>query len=275
MVELPNGHFESADEYLCDECPQCRKYRHFYWNVVKHKGICHSCDLRVYSLEDFRKLFALTEFDLADGPAFDPKGDPFTLQRDPLFWTNAWDVPKARMVLIGRRITEEVARQVPIGCVHGDKLLISVDSIESNLPRGIWYRGVKGWPSKWISLPNTQASCYAFGLSFIPPERKTVLIVEGIYDVLSTGLLGHAIAILGTKMQWQWPYYLRKRGWKVVIWLDPDRAGLAASPKLLRFLQTAGISAMDLTPQAQCEPGDLYPEHPDIVRLREQLCAAV
>lgn len=239
VYQLPPGKFARGDEYLLDECPTCGKANHCFYNTETCIGWCHSCQLVIKSARHLAKLCNnFTEVDQTK-PWVDHSGPLYSNSNSMPY---AWDIPEARKVLKGRKVTEEDSRKANILWLEEFKYLICpTDPISDEMEVGCWYRSIYGFPNKWIPRPDTPTSYYGFGQRFIPEDRKAILLVEGIYDILSSGLLGYAVALLGTNLSVSWLRYIKKRGWKIILWLDPDRAGRSASAKYTKAFEEWGI----------------------------------
>ncbi|MCB1711787.1 MAG: toprim domain-containing protein [Candidatus Riesia sp.] len=285
---LPSSEPVSKYEYKFDECPACGKPDHFFWNVKKNKGHCKSggCGLKVMSLDKLK--------DLLDGTAsaYVPRWISTTQEdaKEPLRYkykwtTNAWDFPSSRAYLMRRGVSESIARKAPIYYVESrDALCILANPIDSFLdPEVTLYRGVKGYPSKFISPDGCKMGRYGYGLSHISQDTRAVVVVEGAFDLLSTGLLGLGIALLGTSFDKNWIAFFKARFDYVVLWFDNDLAGDKARTKMIPMLEAWGIRYKDVTYKKNsdgstqgynCEPGDLRASSPRIVSLKKHLLTA-
>ena len=292
-LKLPPGHFLTSGkgagvEYLLDECPKCFKAGHFFWNTHIHKGFCQSCKFKIIGLKQFYAIFNRDVLLHRIPPWL--RG---TLEEDsPLrHWTswenNAWDSQVSREFLRARFVTEKVSREAPLYYVsEKDALCLTIDPISPDFEEDLTlWRGVKGFPAKFIPIGGsdtrpTYLSMYGYGLKHIPPTRKCIALFEGAFDILSTGLLGWAVALLGTNFNDAWLSYLSRFSY-IVLWLDPDKAGMSARDKLVERFEHDGIEYLDLTLKLDKdgkkigglskEPGDLYSDHDWILRLKNHL----
>lgn len=108
---------------------------------------------------------------------------------------------------------------------------------------------------------------YAFGHEVIPEESRNVILVEGVFDVLSPGLYGYAMALLGVHLSGTQLAYLVNRFDEFLVWLDPDKPGQLAAHKICKRLNLYGKQAVVFNPGV--EPGDMGPRHPIIQELKE------
>lgn len=269
---LPPGvYVAGSKEYLIDECPNCGKHRHFYWNLDKKVGWCHVCQFRIVGVKQFLKAFSDSLEDRSGPSLVRQEGDRLGVLGRPAFWTNcAWDHPPARNFLITRKVTEEQARQIPISYVESeDSITVQIDSITPEFGESVIYRRFNLPGAKWLVLPGTDRSQYGFGIRHLRPGQKRIVLFEGTFDLLATGMLGCAIAILGTSLNDSWMAWLRKRGFEVVLWLDPDAAGERGAQKLKSRLRTWEIPCR--TYKHPVDPKLLGSEHPAVLHLKSYL----
>lgn len=117
--------------------------------------------------------------------------------------------------------------------------------------------------SKWMPLPGNSIKHHLFGLRFLPKDLRRIVLVEGIFDVLTPGLLGQAVALLGTKLRDSHLACFRHLGIdKVYVWMDSDEPGRRAAEEIQSQLFHWGIGAEIV--RCDSEPGDLHPEHPQV-----------
>lgn len=265
---LPAGQPGPGAEYVLDECPGCGKPRHFYWNTETCKGKCHACQFVIIGK---RRFIRLTGGDGEGLEGLRPWRERPThpLASNARSMDCAWDHDLPRRTLSQRGVTEDVARKIPIRYSpdHG-YMFLNLDPLSPELPPVIVYRSVYRWPNKWIGLPGVRLAYYGFGLNHLPPGISSVLLVEGVYDVLGPGLLGKAVALMGSSFNPVWAAALKHRGiQRVVTWLDPDEAGRSGTRKVLQTLQAweLKVSSVKLSSKRSSklpDPGDLRPGHP-------------
>lgn len=277
---LPPGEYVSGGEYLVDRCPSCGKYKHFYFNpsrtlVLKDGtkvtgfGWCHVCNYKVIGWAHFKKVFA---GDLKYTP---PPQDVVRVVREtriskPEEWSNAWDHPRSRALMLERRVPEILVRRVPVGFVEEeDAVVVEIDPVTKELPPRTIYRRLSGNLQKWVSLPGTAMANYGFGLRHVKKCLNSVVVLEGTFDLLSSGLLGYGIALLGTSMNDSWAAWMKSRFRAVVIWLDPDDAGEAGSSKISSRLTKWGI--LHKTIRHPVEPKNHCPTDFSIKDLKRKL----
>lgn len=258
---LPPGRFSGTGEYILEECPGCQKDNHCYYNVESNRGWCHSCKLVIKSFNHLKKLCGdLLDVDDYITPWQDTSGPIFKFQKE--YLPNAWDIPICRNTLIKRNVTEYEVRALNIMWMEEICSMVCLtEPISKELEEGVWYRAIQGWPNKWISRPFTKTKYYGIGQKFIPENKRNVLLVEGLYDIISPGFLGIAFTMFGTNMSDSWVRYIDKKKWIVNFWLDPDTAGKEASKKMKQKLYDwslpVGRDFVEEGLVGEREPGDL------------------
>lgn len=69
-------------------------------------------------------------------------------------------------------------------------------------------------------------------------RKDYIIIVEGPFDVLSPGLWGQAVSLLGSNMSEQVEMWLHEMQFsEIYLWLDPDSAGFQKAPEIMNRLQ--------------------------------------
>lgn len=219
---LPPGRFSySSDEYLFHECPGCGKIDHFYWNVVKCVGKCFVCDhIIVGSFQMERETQGLGEYTWNP-----PLGNnhQYLKERGNLHYSSAWENSEAREFLEKRNISERLCKTVPINySPESNVMSVQVDSISPEFEPYSIYR-TPTEDSFWRLPKKVKSGYYGFNIRNMNPDFGLV-IFEGVFDVLSSGLHPIGIALCGSSMNNAWCIWLSKFP-KVAIWMDPDEAG--------------------------------------------------
>lgn len=247
-LRLPDGHFDSKGEYVVRICPSCRAINHLYWNVKKGTGVCFRCKLKLN-----RKLFK--QYFGAGGRSVSApikENQPNTLrpilEETITVGDSAWNNWDAEIFLTERNITQDMCDQVPI---KWDEemgfMVIPVDSCSAEHEDSVLFRNPVpgGWPEKWFG-PSISQSNYVFGGRHIRNDRDSVVVMEGMFDVVSTGLLGCAVAVLGSKISDAQAQWIAARFRQAVVWFDPDPGhleGVKGARKSLRLLRSWGVVA--------------------------------
>lgn len=277
---LPPGEYAPGGEYVVEYCPSCGKKKHFYFNptrtlVLKNGdtvtgfGWCHVCQFKIIGWAHFKKVFA-DDLKYTPPPDLTERVVRDTRVCHPEQWDNAWDHPRSRYLLLERRISESLARSVPLGYVEEeDSLTVEIDSPTPELPPRILYRRLSGRLQKWMTLAGTPAANYGFGIRHLHSDLKAIVLVEGVFDILSSGLCGYGVAMLGTSINDTWASWIKRNFRAVAIWLDYDDAGELGSAKISKRLSKWGIPykviAHPVDPKNHC------PEDFSIIDLKKKL----
>lgn len=253
-VILPNGHYVSGGREYLTRCPECNKEK-FYWNLIKNVGFCHSCHRKVSGERQFAKAF--------DGQmSLQPKYQgPEARGPDPELFLSAVVDKKARAYLNGRWVSEAQIIERDIR-YYAQRIYVPVTPLSPEFPPGWICRRIHG-EKGWRALPGLRKAHYVYGRR---PEGQTVVLVEGVFDVLSPGLYGIAVALLGTHLSNTHLAWLRTHYKRVIVWLDPDVPGQAAAKGIVRQLRAAGLWARNF--EAPVDPGALGPAHPGVVQFK-------
>ena len=241
---LPPGHYVrggkgAGKEYVLNSCPQCGKKEKFYWNLWKLEGTCFYCDLVIKGWRRFREFFPdLDEEAPASPRSFVP--DLTGPEKMP-FCLAAPMVAESRAYLLSRWVDNDTAMVSRI-YYHEESqhLYVRLESPEPRQPSS-WVKRRINPEGGWIVAPGTTRSKYAFGWDFIPAARDQVILVEGIFDVLSPGLLGFAVATMGSVLSLDLLAWVSSRFKYVWLWYDPDAAGDKAREAISFALRAWGI----------------------------------
>lgn len=84
-------------------------------------------------------------------------------------------------------------------------------------------------------------------------DSPYIVLVEGVFDVLTPKLHSRAIALLGTSLSEAMEDVLTRSGRQIYIWMDPDAAGRRAARRIK--MQLPGSVVIDHSK----EPGDCTP----------------
>jgi hypothetical protein len=257
-VLLPPGKYVGGGgEYLC-KCPDCSKEK-FYWNVGKEVGFCHRCQKKIIGETQFQK-----EFDSLLVPT---TGRASGSTMVPPMRYPAFSYADSTTYLKHRWITLHQSLSIPIKYdPEKREIWVPIQPLSPELPKSWIKRSIdfKGWRIE----SGTKRKHYAFGQEHIPTDQTSVILVEGVFDVLSPGLLGHAMALLGSSLSGTHMVYIANRFKHVKIWMDPDMPGQNAARKIKQNMVMYGIEHEVLSPGV--EPGDMGPMHPYVKELRNE-----
>lgn len=234
-----NGKFVSTNEYLT-ECPSCGK-RKLYYNTVKDIGWCHVCE-RVYFKRD--GIFHA-------GVEGTPLRKVSIGHGDMAY---AWTVPEAREYLEGRRVSGLDALTCDIMYRPETKeLVVPVTSPSPDIPPARMKRNIEG--KGWYFEGGADKKPYCFGWEAVRDSGRTsCVLVEGIFDVLSPGLRGYGIALLGTSLFDLLGLWLELNMKVVYVWLDPGEREDLKARHMVKILKALGINAYYI--RWGQEPGD-------------------
>lgn len=227
-------------------CEECGKHKIFY-NVAKEIGWCHFCKRVVYKKE-------LGGYGHGPDYLFDPEVSTHAVPNYPFAW---WCDP-ARKYLVNRWVSELDSYRAGIR-YDGERMAIRVPihSPAKELPQAYQTRGIYEGGHWYTEAPNR--ADYCFGWPYLG-DRKEILIVEGIFDLLSPGWLGLGISLLGSAISDTLVLAISQQFNSVLLWLDPDAAGRKGTNKVGAALREAGVQVSDIS--SGIEPGDMGPDHP-------------
>ena len=224
MSWLPaNARHVGGNEYLlvCP-APSCRKEK-LAWNAKKVFGWCLVCGFRINGLEQLKRHF--------------PTGSSVPLHvdfRTPLDGYGVIDPyshPGASAYLEERGVIPDDIYQC--NCTYGEgRVWFPVWSPLGLQPfclgRSIDPRN----KLRWLSYPAEKGK-YLFGKL---PVGETVILVEGIFKVLTPHLWGRALAVLGSAPSLDILVWLGLRYKDIIVWFDPDAAGLKGASMVSSML---------------------------------------
>lgn len=95
------------------------------------------------------------------------------------------------------------------------------------------------------SVPKKKGG-YLFGKHSLIPGNAGIILVEGVFDVLSPHLLGYAVALMGTQLFLSQAIWLKNNYKNIIIWLDPD-AVIAAKTIQTKLIDDYGFDNSNVT----------------------------
>jgi 5S rRNA maturation endonuclease (ribonuclease M5) len=271
---LPPGNFTySQEEYVFSICPACGKRDHFTWNINKKVGRCWVCDHVIVGEENMlAQVGGCIEYYVSTPLA---KNYQTIKERGDFHYGNAWDNKGAREFLIERNIDEYLSKVIPIKyCSKSDVISIQVESITPEFPPYSLYR----YPSSdsfWIMPKGVKSKYYGFNVEKFSNKKVNGLVLcEGIFDILSSGLYNYGIALCGSSMDQSWCIWLAEHTNRVLIWLDPDSAGKKGANKISSLLSIWGIEHKVLNTSK--EPKNLrYKENKEDAKIIAEILAYI
>lgn len=219
------------DEFCCDYCPNsaCGREKKFHWNVVKEVGRCFVCGYWINNWDSLKWAFKDSEFANVE---FQEKKPVVHTTCTSNYLINAWDHKKSREFLTNRRVSELKARESKFLYHPGEnRMYINIRPISPDLPECFLSRYLSPG-SKWYVKKATDGIYYGWGWEKFAKSKQNVLLCEGIFDLVSTGLEKRGIALLGSNPNDVWFYWLKKNVKKVTLWFDADAAGDKAVKKI-------------------------------------------
>lgn len=228
MMNLPPGHWVSGTEYSVI-CPECGSSAKAFLNPYKGRAHCKSshCGWVAYNKAEIYEAFDIDPDD-EDWKGLAPVQAPRNQERGYTLtgMIPAWLDPKARAYLAGKRgLSEKIVQAGGIEySVKLQRFVVMLEPFTADL-RSRQATRYPGSIGKWYpAFEGISLSEYGYGLRFIPAQADGIVLMEGIFDVLATRMLGRGIAMMGTKLTLSGLMWL-KRFKRVIVWVDPDNAG--------------------------------------------------
>lgn len=249
MRMLPTGgKLESGNTEYVLQCRHCSGK--FTWNIVRGFGHCWSCKQVVTGWKAFYKQFG-------DGteqaPTIEPGLRQETDELEPAWEQTSYE--PAGEYLFSRGVNKQLAQEVGI-MYRDNRIYIPVTSqVAGDAP--FWmHRSILPDSHGWMAPPVTPKSAYWFGYpqywrcyqadKDIRGAGCPLLLVEGIFDVLTPGLYGNAVALLGSQLSAVLEAYIGHVHPEVWLWLDNDDAGIEGSYKIYKQLLNLGVKVRNV-----------------------------
>lgn len=257
---LPSGgrFEESGTEYIF-ECPSCGQPK-FFWNLRKNAGYCFRCDLKVGSSSYLRRLLgqAIPEQEKVVAP--EPVTAKRFLEKVPVGGTPAEVYLASRLVPVALADKIGFLYEPETQRIHAPIWSPLKGSPPSYKSRSI-VPGQKGWMSR-----KGDGGGYLFGEAPAGNRmEESVVLVEGVFDVLTPRLWGRALALLGSQLLEGVEWWLARTYRKVILLLDPDEPGMGKAKNIEGRLVRWGIPVDNLTGNYP-EPGSCYRGELDFLR---------
>ena len=188
-------------------CPDCGKPK-LSWNASRGLGRCFTCD-KGYNGVTFGRLFGreLT----SDGPKVS-----WRRPKPSEGYVEAWENPRCRAYLISRGVGRELAEAC--GALYADDQVHFPVWSPFGAPPMLMRRSILPGEKGWRSFPADTGS-YLFGDW---SGSAYVVLVEGTYDVLTPGLWGRAVAVLGKSLSFDMAMWLASHNRRIFVWFDDD-----------------------------------------------------
>ena len=256
------------------KCPRCR-HDNLWWIPGRNGGVCWTCvaiygkDVGNLTLKSMRTLFSdFSEQDaIADlvaelnhtpsAPKSAPTPSPLA-EGEEWHWKVRWFLEKER-----RCSLHDCARSGVWYDANEDRVHFPLSPTMLRSGRSDVIPTMSRTPDAkvkdWRFGPRT-ANKQEYWFNPMGLSSGSLILVEGPFDVLASGLLGSALALCGTQLHEDAQYWFcahRAEMQSVILWLDPDEAGQAATKKIAK--QLSGIVPV-LTVSYDKEPGDCTPD---------------
>lgn len=256
-------------------CPFCRGNK-FYFNVRTGSSSCKSgrCEKSFRSIYSFAKaldkvFFVPIKTDITRTSEFDPwRGEDKTPIR-PQNHTRAW------LYLQSRGVDTSEALECNIWCMKkSGTLIFSLYNFFNPEEQTPYYRRLKG-ELRWIGEPGFERVHHCFGGQWLKTGARSVVIVEGIFDLLTPGLRGYGISTLGAEISAYQMAFIANNFQKVYHLPDNDQGGVKCSIDLQKMCRSYGVEYVNYNHKGWLyensdykDPGDIPREHPKIEALR-------
>lgn len=252
MSQLAAGEYKGGGEYLFANCPRCGKEDHFYWNTFKKVGHCKVCGFSPKG--EIPGMEEMANWEPREVSVHkDLVGHKY---QSPWIDLDCRQYLKARGVSLQQVKVFQIKHNVDRNCLE-----VPVSPIAPEYTPTSLIRFHRNYGSKWMPNAGFNKLNYMFNLDILK-IRKTlngsILICEGIFDVLSANLESHAVALLGTQITDRMLDLLCD--FHVYTWFDWDDAGRKAAADMQKAGETWGFTVTDLTHIMQAEPKLFNPE---------------
>lgn len=253
-------------------CPQCnKKDANIYNNGASGYSIyCHRCGPVGYSPRGVMTLKEIEELKHAESRANDIAQStrirlPTDLEYDMSLWST-----EARLWLYKAGIHDQHRnRQVYEVQIHSWRFSYSPSLQRVCLPvydhKGkLTYFQLRGFSDQYAKYVNPAIDksevWYSHGIR--QGDYSCIVVCEDILSAYRVGAVEQAISILGTKISGPQIEYLSRFD-QVILWLDPDEAGIAGMNKIKRSLS--------LTTEVQCILSEKDPKF----YSKEEICQSL
>jgi hypothetical protein len=226
---------EAGSEYVF-ECPECGNPK-FFWNLRKEQGYCFRCGFKAGSARYLMQVM---------GKAV-PDHEKIVVPERATATTSSELIPTvgtdAELYLATRRVSPALAAEVGIRYEPSrERIHAPIWSPLQGVPKSYKSRSIIPGQKGWMSRKGDPATGYLFGKK---TSYKNPVIVEGVFDVLTPGLWGSALAILGSQLSEPLKWWIGRTYAAVTLLLDPDAE--EKSRKIANSLRDFGVMVTNLT----------------------------
>jgi len=115
-------------------------------------------------------------------------------------------------------------------------------------------------PLKYLACPKSRELIHHKHLLYYPPEEDVIYLTEGVFDVWKVWLAGYPVTCgFGVELKSAQILFLQKYK-KVILFLDPDKAGINKSMILYNSLLFTGIEVERVNNTTNKDAGDMSAE---------------
>lgn len=220
------------------------------------KGHCKFCGFRVYNQRQFIKAFGLEEY---EAPRESIKRTQRGLGLDLYVVIRSWESDVCRRYLQSRWVTEEQA----LGTYYHpreERIYFPITPLSPEYPPSWVSRSVHNHLKDWRVLPGTDKEHYVYlwNKRILAQDNYPIILVEGVFDVLSPGIHQHGVALLGSTLSDTHSVWLDNH-YHTFLWRDPDLAG----EHLERKLRTSRLVDKVIVGSPGRDPGSHEPNSPE------------
>ena len=214
------------------KCPDCGKLK-MYWNTREHVGYCHYCQKGFFDKERQQDLggFFSTATPKQVIEVVEKFVEPETHSMRMLKELRLHNCDVGRM----KRLPEIINDRIGFNLTHHSTKRV----IEARMGRTL----IDAQP-KWMFEGAGVKSMFHYQPREIAPSTKVLVLVEGIFDACTVGMLSHwgivPIGVLGTVISDSVAAWLSGLGLKIAVWFDPDAAGVKGSHKVANKIRSFG-----------------------------------
>ena len=241
---------EGGSEYKMT-CPDCG-HGNFFWNLQKLLGSCFNCGKKVLGLGQFSRVFKTVSVleETRSQTALKERAG-----KDLVKITDDEAMP-ALFYLSSRGVDYGLAQKAGLRYSPSQqRVYCPIWSPLNGFPPSWKSRSILPGYKGWMGEAGDKAKHYLFGNRFSLSD-PVIVLVEGVFDVLSPGLWGRALSLLGSSLSREIEYWLGEKFRHVVLWLDPDHAGVTKSRGIAERLAGWGIAVTNLS-GLHPEPGSV------------------
>lgn len=277
---LGGGHLVgSSKDQLKTMCPFCRGQK-FYFNIRTGSSSCKSgkCEKRFRSIYSLTKaldriVFVPIRRDVSISSEFDPwRGETEKEGVHPKHHA------RASIYLIKRGLDQGKICGAGIRCMpKSGTLIFPLYNFFNPSETTPYYRRLEG-ELRWIGEPGFERVHHCFGGQWLSKGMNSIVVVEGIFDLLTPGLRGFGISTLGAEVSAYQMAYLANNFKKIYHLPDNDAGGAKCAKDLAKMCRSYGLEYVNYNSKGWLyensewkDPGDINFTNPKMQELRRIL----